>query len=235
MKPSKYSSGLKRWRAFTLLELLVVMGLMAAFSLLLIGRWENGGRATALKSAQALLANLVTVARTNALSNGRSARILVQVDPVRPGDPPRYLCYVVVQLNTVAGWQTVTDAQLPDGIYIVPGDFSSLPGGLFAPGGNVPWRKADGSDLRSTALRSDQIFPDTINGVVSEQWVGVVLSSSGGTLQSGDIVLATGRRKAPGSYADGDAPIELENPADVRGLTLSSYGVPAFINARTSF
>jgi hypothetical protein len=33
----------------------------------------------------------------------------------------------------------------------------------------------------------------------------------------------------------GDAPITLENPANVRGLTLSSYGVPALINARTSF
>jgi hypothetical protein len=84
-------------------------------------------------------------------------------------------------------------------------------------------------------LRSDQIFSGTINGNISEQWVGVVLSSNAGTLQSGDVVLATGRRKAPGSYAEGDAPIELVNPADVRGLTLSSYGVPAFINARTSF
>ena len=211
------------------------MGLIAAFSLLLIARWGNGGRAVSLKSAQALLANLVTVARTNALANGRSARILVQVDPASPSDPQRYLRYVVVQLNTVEGWQTVTDAFLPAGIYIVPGNFSSLPGGLFATSVTVPWRKADGTDLRSTALRSDQIFPDKINGMLSEQWVGVVLSANAGTLQSGDIVLATGRRKAPGSYADGDAPIELENPADVRGLTLSSYGVPAFINARTSF
>jgi prepilin-type N-terminal cleavage/methylation domain-containing protein len=224
-----------RWRAFTLLELLVVMGLVAVFSLLLIGRWGNGGREAALKSAQAMLANLVTVARTNALANGRSARILVQVDPASASDPQRYLRYVVVQLNTVEGWQTVTDTFLPSGIYIVPGNFSSLPGGLFATSVTIPWRKADGTDLRSTALRSDQLFPGTINGVISEQWVGVILSSTAGTLQSGDIVLAMGRRKAPGSYAAGDAPIELMNPADVRGLTLSSYGVPAFINARTSF
>lgn len=235
MKPAKYSAQWKRPRAFTLLELLVVMGLMAAFSLLLMGRWENGGRAAALKSAQAMLANLVTVARTGALASGRSSRILVHIDPAIPGDSGRYLRYIVVQLNTVDGWQTVTDAFLPDGIYVVPGNFSSMPGGLFAAGGTVPWRKADGSDLRSTALRSDQIFPDTINGVLSEQWVGVVLSSNAGTLQSGDMILATGRRKAPGSYAAGDAPVELQNPADVRGLTLSSYGVPAFINARTSF
>ncbi len=235
MKFAEHFAQWKRSRAFTLLELLVVMGLIAAFSLLLIGRWENGGRAASLKSAQAMLANLVTVARTNALANGRSSRILVHVDPASPDDPQRYLRYVVVQLNTVDGWQTVTDAFLPAGIYIVPGNFSSLPGGLFAASGIVPWRKADGTDLRSTALRSDQIFTDTINGVLSEQWVGVVLSSNAGTLQSGDIVLATGRRKAPGSYADGDAPIELGNPADVRGLTLSSYGVPAVINARTSF
>lgn len=235
MKSAKHFARWKRQRAFTLLELLVVIGLMAAFSLLLIGRWGNGGRAASLKSAQAMLANLVTVARTGALANGRPARILVQVDPMSPSDPQRYLRYVVVQLNTVGGWQTVTDAFLPDGIYVVPGNFSSLPGGLFATTVTVPWRKADGTDLRSTALRSDQIFPDTINGILSEQWVGVVLSSNAGTLQSGDIILATGRRKAPGSFPGSDAPVELENPADVRGLTLSSYGVPAFINTRTSF
>lgn len=235
MKFGKQFTRRKERRAFTLLELLVVMGLIGTFSLLMIGRLGNGGRAASLKSAQAMLANFVTAARTNSLASGQSSRILVQVDAGSSSDPQRYLRYVVVQLNTVDGWKTITDAFLPDGVYVVPGNFGSLPGGLFATSVTVPWRKADGTDLRSTALRSDQIFSATINGNISEQWVGVVLSSNAGTLQSGDVVLATGRRKAPGSYAEGDAPIELVNPADVRGLTLSSYGVPAFINARTSF
>jgi hypothetical protein len=208
---------------------------MAAFSLLLIGRMQNGGSATALKSAQAIMANLVTAARTSAMASGRSSRLLIQVDPVSAGEPLRFLRYVVVQVDTDAGWQTVTEVFLPDGIYVVPGNFSPMPGGLFAASPVVSWRKADGSDLRSTALRSDQITSDQINGVVAEQWVGVAFSFTAGTVQSGDIVLAGGRRRAPGSYAVGDAPITLENPANVRGLTLSSYGVPALINARTSF
>jgi len=36
-------------------------------------------------------------------------------------------------------------------------------------------------------------------------------------------------------YPPGDSPIELENPEEVRGLTLSAYGLPTLVNDRTSF
>jgi prepilin-type N-terminal cleavage/methylation domain-containing protein len=222
-------------RAFTLLELLVVMGLVATLSFFLIGGLGHRGKSAALKSAQASMANLITVARTNAMASGQSCRILVNVDPADISEPRRYLRYVVVQVQTVDGWQIVTDTFLPDAIYIVPGNFSSMPVGLFAANATVPWSKADGSDLRSTALRSNQITTEAINSATPGQWVGITLSSIAGTVQSGDLILISGHRRAPGSFAEGEAPIELENPANVRGLTLSSYGVPALINSRTSF
>ena len=211
------------------------MGLIATLFFFLIGGLRNGGKSAALKSAQAAMANLITVARTNAAASGQSCRILVNADPTSISEPHRYLHYVVVQVQTVDGWQTVTDTFLPDSVYIVPGNFSAMPVGLFAATANVPWTKADGSELRSTALRSNQITTEAINSVTAEQWVGITLSSIAGTVQSGDLILIGGHRRAPGSYAEGEAPIELENPANVRGLTLSSYGVPALINSRTSF
>ena len=44
-----------------------------------------------------------------------------------------------------------------------------------------------------------------------------------------------GRFRPPGTYQPGESPVELDNPENVRGLTLSAYGVPALINTRASF
>lgn len=222
-------------RGFTLLELLVVIGLIAALSFVLISGLGGGGRSTALQSAQSTLAGLVTTARTKAMASGQSARVLVQVDATNTTQPLRYLRYVVIQTQSSTGWQTIVDAYLPDGIYIVPGNFNPIPAGLFAPGTAAPWSKADGSALRSTALRANQITTETINSADTEQWVSITLSANAGTAQSGDIILASGRVRPPGSYLAGESPVELDSPDIVRGLTLSSYGVPALINARTSF
>ena len=89
--------------------------------------------------------------------------------------------------------------------------------------------------MRSTALRSNQITTETINSLSAEQWVSFIISANAGTAQPGDLVLAFGRLRPPGAYQAGDSPVELDNPENVRGLTLSTYGLPALINARTSF
>jgi prepilin-type N-terminal cleavage/methylation domain-containing protein len=222
-------------RAFTLLELLVVMALIATLSFFLLSNHGEGGRSASLRAAQAQFSNLLALARTQAMASGQSCRMLVNVDPSSASEPRRYLRYVVVQLQTTSSWQTLTDAFLPDSVYIVPGNFSSLPAGLFAVSENVPWTKVDGSALRSTALRSNRITTETINGSTAEQWVNLTLSSASNTTQSGDIILINGRPRPPGSFAEGEAPVVLENPGNVRGLTLSVYGVPALINSRTSF
>ena len=57
---------------FTLLELLVVVGLTAALSFVLIGGLGGGGKSAALQSAQATMANLVTAARVKAMATGQS-------------------------------------------------------------------------------------------------------------------------------------------------------------------
>ena len=235
------SSQLKRTRppagfhrgAFTLLELLVVVGLIGALAFFVAGGLTGGGQSAALQSGQALLANLITATRTAAAAGGQSARLLVQVDP--GGSPTRYLRCLVVQVQAATGWQTELATALPDGVYVVPGNFPTLPAGLFAPAAAVPWTKADGSALRSTALRANQLATEAVNQAAAEQWVAIVISAQAGTVQSGDLILAAGRRRAPGSYAAGDSPVELLNPETVRGLTLSAYAVPILINARLGF
>lgn len=229
MKPRVPNGG------FTLLELLVVAGLIAALSYVLIGGLGGGGKSAALQSGQATLANMVTAARITAMASGQSARVLVQVDATSTSRPLRYLHYVAVQSQTAAGWETIADAYLPEGVFVVPGNFATLPAGLFVPNPAMPWTKTDGSALRSTALRSTQIISEKINGPSAELWAGITLSANAGTAQSGDVILAPGQLRPPGSFLPGESPVELTNPENVRGLTLSSYGVPALINTRSSF
>lgn len=224
-------------RAFTLLELLVVIGLIAALSLVLLGGLGGGGKSAALQSAQATLANLVSAARIKAQAGGGGARLLIHIDPTSPSEPARFLRYVVIQTQVAGVWEPVpaVEIYLPEGIYVVPGNFTSLPAGLFSTSVTTPWTKSDNSPLRSTALRANQVLSLALNGSVVEQWVSVSFVSAGTTAQSGDIILTTGHRRSPGSYSPGESPVELENPETVRGLTLSTYGLPALINDRMSF
>lgn len=220
---------------FTLLELLVVIALMATLLVVFRGGRGGGGQSAALQSAQATLVNLLTAARAKAMASGQSVRILVQFDATSVNEPLRFLRYLALQTQTASGWQTSSEAYLPDGVYVVPGNFATIPAGLFAPNPAILWNKTDGSALRSTALRTNQISNEVINSSGTEQWVSIILAAEAGTVQSGDIILAAGRRRPPGTFQAGESPVELINPENVRGLTLSSYGVPALIYNRSSF
>ncbi len=225
----------RKREGFTLLELLVVIGLIAALSFVLFGGLGGGGRSAALQSGQATLANLVTAARVKAMATGQSARVLIHVDPSSAARPLRFMRHLALQVQVAGAWQLVTEMYLPEGIYVVPGNFSPVPAGIFAANTAGPWTRSDGSALRSTALRANQIIMDKINSSTAEQWAAITLAAAGTTAQSGDIILAAGRIRAPGSYAAGDSPVELENPETVRGLSVSAYGVPVMINGRTGF
>lgn len=217
---------------FTLLELVVVAGLMAGLSFFVIGTL-GAARGAALQSAQATVANLLVAARTKASASGHPARVLVQCDARSGAASGRFLRHLVLQEQVGGAWQTVSDVYLPDGVYVLPGNFA-LPAGLLATA-KTPWTRSDGADLRSTALRSANLTTEAIHGGALEQWVGLPFAAAGTTNASGDIVLAAGRVRPPGSYASGESPVELTGPEQVRGLALSAYGVATLINSRASF
>ncbi len=220
---------------FTLIELLVVIALIAGLTALLLGDLGGGGKSTTLQSAQAAVSGVITVARTKAVSSGQSSRVLVNIDPTSTPEPARYLRYIVVQTQTAGVWQTVTDLYLPEGAYIIPGDFTSLPAGLFSEGASS-WVKVDGATaLRSTVLRSNQITTEVINSAAAEQWVAFSIAGAGTTAQAGDLILACGRPRAPNAYAAGESPVELYSRDNVCGITLSTYGLAVLIGDRPSF
>jgi prepilin-type N-terminal cleavage/methylation domain-containing protein len=220
---------------FTLIELLVVIALIAGLTALLLGNLGAGGNNLVLKSAQAAVAGTFTVARAKAMSSGQPFRVLVNIDPTSSVKPERFLRYLVLQTQSATGWQTITDLYLPEGAYVVPGDFTSLPGGLFSEGTAFWVRSASSTALRSTVLRSSQISTETIESSTAEEWVSFSIGAAGTTAQAGDLVLALGRQRAPQSYVAGESPIELYHRDSVCGIAFSSYGLAILVGDRSGF
>ncbi len=227
-------ASLHRRRAFTLIELLVVIGLMAGLMAFVIGGF-GGGKSASLQSAQAMVANLVVAARTRAMASGQSVRLLLQVDPDSASEPIRYLRYLAIQEQIGGGWQPVADAYLPEGVFVLPGNFTVIPAGLLPAEAASTWVRSDGAALRSTVFQNGNITNETINSAGAEKWVNFLVSATGTTAQTGSLVLALGVPRPAGSYAAGESPVVLENPETVRGLKLSQYGVCTLINDRTGF
>lgn len=218
--------------AFTLLELMVVVGLIAALSFVLLGAL-NPGRGAAVQAGQAILANFLVAARSKAAAGNQPVRLLVNFTPDGADQPSRFLRLVVLQIQSGSAWRSVSEAYLPEGVYVVPGN-GSMPAGLLGETESA-WTRTDGSALRSTALRSVNSITEAIGGGPVELWLCLPIAAAGTTNSSGDLIVAAGRPRAPGSFAAGDSPIELPNPEEVRGLAVSQYGVATLIDGRLGF
>jgi prepilin-type N-terminal cleavage/methylation domain-containing protein len=231
MKRSALSAQYLAPQAFTLLELLVVLGLIAALSFVLLGSLAGGGKSVALQSGQTLVANLITAARIRAVATGNQTRILVHHDTASPLAAGRYLRQLAMEELRAGAWVTLQSAALPDGIYVLPHQ-NRTPANLL-PGG-VNWIKADGTRLHSSCLFRAPI-QQVVDSATAENWVEIAFSSQGTTATSGQLVLATGRLLPPGAFGPGESPSALDSQETVRGLSVSGYGLAVLINERGSF
>ncbi|WP_438483093.1 pilus assembly FimT family protein [Oleiharenicola lentus] len=219
-------------RGFTLMELLVVIGVIAGLTFFLV-RGVNQGKGAALQSGQALISNLLIAARTQAVSSGQGARILIQNDPTSVDASRRYLRYVVLQVSDGTNWITVSDAYLPDGVAVLPRDLTN-PSNLV--NSEKLWtRPSDGAALRSTSLRTTSEYTLAVNSNTAEQWTAVAISASGATGNSGDLILGSVKMFPPDATVAGMSPIQFEDPETVRGVSIGTYGVAVLVNGRQGF
>lgn len=239
-EPVSNHSPLQDQRGFTLLELLVVIGLIAAMSIFLVSGLSGGGQSAALQSAQATVSSLVTAARTKAPATNRKTRLLVNVDPA---SPERYLRFLVLQLarqtgSSPADWDTIQSVTLPAGTCVLPGSLTGLVANA------AQWKRvSDPAAELSSDLFKNQSLSYAIEGDLTAQlWTGVAFTPNGtlaalvsGPPPKGSIVIALGQVRPPGSYAAGEPPVQLGSAQSVRGLILSAYGVPALLNERNAF
>lgn len=216
-------------RGFTLLELLVVAGLMAGLSFALLGGLGGGGRSAALQAGQATVANLVNVARTRAMATGHSVRLLFHAD-LRMAT--RFRRMIVLQEEVAAGsWQTRETVALPEGVFVLP-HASQIPPGFFA--GGVAWTNGVGEALASSALFvAPLMLAADMNE--AEAWNVLSFGAAGTIAGGGNLVLAAGRGRPPGTVAAGESPVQVEGPEAVRGIALSGYGLARMVNERAGF
>lgn len=220
-----------RRSAFTLLELMVVIGLVAGLSFFLISGLTGGGQNSAMQSGQAVVANLLTTARLQAMSSGNFMRVLVQHDPQSQHADERYLRVLALEQLRSGSWETLQVVSLPAGVFVLPHQ-NQKPANLF--GATGPWLKLDGSMLHSSALFRP-LVNRAVDSTLTENWAELSFSPLGTTPTSGFIVLGLGRPEGPQAEAAGQSPIGLRNADAAVGLQLTPYGLGLFINERAGF
>lgn len=102
---------------FTLVEILVVAGLVAVLAVGLGMALQNGGEAMAVRTAERTAAGLFQSARTQAVLQQARTRVLVLNDPKDPDRHLRYLGIVVEDIHNAGHWRASHGGiVLPDGV-----------------------------------------------------------------------------------------------------------------------
>lgn len=206
-------------RAFTLLELMVVVMLIALLSVVLLSGGGNLGRGAAVQSAEATLTNLVGAARLQAMATGSRVRLLVHHDTAARG---RFRRVLALQEETPEGWATREVSPLPAGAYVVP-HRSRLTAGLLA--NPESWRSREDGRLVGSSALSAATVSASIDAAEAERWEVVTFVPAGTVSSSGLLLVAAGRPKPASPVPAGEEPCVLDDPGAARGLQLSVYGL----------
>jgi type II secretory pathway pseudopilin PulG len=235
-------------RAFTLVELLVVVGLIILLvsggALALAGR---GGEGTALSNAQSLVSGLVGATRAQAALHQTNARLIVyaQIPPGVTADAGKYLRALQIVRQDPNGapiWIAAGDpVTLPTPICVVPpapvpANHLRLPLGqtwnnnvAIGPVSTLTVQASFNYRGQSTAT-ANQFFG--INGqsgrILYLEFApdGTLVSNATGTLTK--IALST-------AIVSGNAPPLFNNASSVRGLIVRKTGAVSLINAADRF
>ncbi len=104
-------------RGFTLVELLVVIGIMAVVATVIGVGLSRGGEGASLTAAQNMMMSQLAATRAQAALRGENAALVVVVDA---GDLPRSRRVVGVAVNDAGLWRLISDpVQLPGQVGVI--------------------------------------------------------------------------------------------------------------------
>ena len=209
-------------KGFTLIELLVVIGLIALMAGGIGVALRSGGSdsGVALQSSQSIITSLLSAARGQAALNGRAAAVMVMATD---SDADTYLrvCAIAVRNEADTEWRlTGSLITLPRGIYFLP---PVAPSGALVDTGN-----SFASTVRSSALSpvTQQIVGQT------GDWYHLKYTPTGTVSPSGGyFVLSVASPQPPGVTPS----IKFTNSNNVRGVSVSKYGIAIQMNESSSF
>lgn len=219
-------------RAFTLLELMVVVGLIALLaSGIGLALGDTGG--SSLATAQTTLATMLGSARAQAAVNQTDTVVAIYATRPPSGDPEKYLRLLqVFRDETPDGgqrtWRPVGQgAYLPRGVYVVPPTIT----GLLAAGTVWPSTPPLTSTLGTTNLRQPNGTP-----FGGSSTTFVIQFAADGTIQIGTQVLTQGQaRLVVATAARANNIPQFNKPDAVRGVLLRPTGAVTFVNERRAF
>lgn len=209
---------------FTIMELLVVVGLIAAFAVIVAMPLAGSGKSVALQSAQAMISNLISGSRARAISTNTEVRLLFRAAPELP-DYRRLI--VLIAKKSDGSWEAVDSYFLPNGTYVLPYKSRILSGSFDE---DDKWKVSDSEYLGSSAL-NNSLFSFAFDAGV-EAWEYIAFTPRGTVDGAGSLILALGRPRSPAEAVGGGSPIVLGSPDAIRGVQVSSYGVPRLLDGR---
>jgi prepilin-type N-terminal cleavage/methylation domain-containing protein len=231
-----------RTRAFTLLELLIVVGLIGVLvGGVSLALGDSSGRS--LATAQQQLASLVGQARANAAIGQTETRLLFYGNPPPVGDATRFLRQVQLVRAVPPGsttWEPIGPAlTLPRGIYLVPPTTAGfIAAGVVWPTNPAP-RSTLGARINYTLVtRTSDTAPSIpiIPAFGSAYWIEFLPN---GSLRS-DAALLAGQPYpklaiATATLSATNSPL-FNNPGAVRGLIIRpATGAVTYVNEAASF
>jgi prepilin-type N-terminal cleavage/methylation domain-containing protein len=193
---------------FSLIELLVVIGLIAflAGSLGLALRRPGGG--VALQAGQATLAAVCRAARVRAASTGDEVRLVVAVDPTDAAGRLRYLQVVHEDPANPDHWLAEgAGIWLPPGVYVVPPRADAVPG-------DATWPETHCSTALTPTAQAL-----IINGAAASLFYSVSFTARG-TTRGGTVLVTGGSMDAVADISS----LRFGHPDDVRGVRLRASG-----------
>jgi prepilin-type N-terminal cleavage/methylation domain-containing protein len=211
-------------RAFTIIELLVVISIIAVLAAGVGIALRGGNPDASLRSAQSLVVGALASARGQAALNQSNARILVQANS-SDENFLRSIRVVIRDPITPSNWKQVgSEIILPEGVYVMPPTYTL--GGVFFESQDNNWNSGRNSSFLSLTTASADLagLANAATCLVSRDISPLGAVIGGG----GRIVVTTGRRTGP-------ATITLDNSAAVRGLAVSVYGIAGLVNEPGSF
>ncbi len=249
-------------KAFTLVELLVVIAVIGVLAGALGMALRGGDRGPALQAAQASLSGLVSAARAQAALDSTTATIIIWADR---SDPETYLRRAAVvtreHINTAS---TLAGAYS----YVIRGDLVDLPLGIyFVPGNagnNLPAKFETTADWATLILTESQATGDlTISASVAgkgfkrrdesstppweddprapaDYYETIALDAYGSLVSKKPnknlvqyLAIATGELQVGPTASDRG--VLFQSPDTLRGLKLTRYGLPIVLNEKLAF